>query len=244
MNARAGFGSAIGSAVSAAAPASIPRRPAFAGSPVFPILPPAPSILQPNGRSRRPRDPTSKRPARSLRATPGATARSLRARATIGRSSSPGARGRRLEGGAGPRVESDATWRDWGRESWRRCWRASPPRRRGAAVGGARRRRCGRGVTVWSRHRDRGARRPGSRAGLSDRATFGRLLSAERFEPIGDGASRDFEQAVTAAQQVRFGARPGRSLGGGMSPDGDGESAAPGRDAHLYATDAALFSHR
>jgi hypothetical protein len=29
-----------------------------------------------------------------------------------------------------------------------------------------------------------------------------------------------------------------------MSPDGDGESTAPGRDAHLYATDAALFSHR
>lgn len=64
---------------------------------------------------------------------------------------------------------------------------------------------------MWSSHRDRGARRPGSRAGLmSDRATFGRLLSAERFEPI--GLSRDFELAVTAAQRVRLGRAPaGRS---------------------------------
>jgi len=47
---------------------------------------------------------------------------------------------------------------------------------------------------------------------------------------------------LVSGTTVRFGAR--RSLGGGMSPDGDGESAAAGRDAHLYATDAALFSHR
>ena len=69
------------------------------------------------------------------------------------------ARGRCGPGDAGFVV--DATWRDWGRESWRRCWRASPPRRRGAAVDGARRRRCGRGVTVWespSRSRREAAR--------------------------------------------------------------------------------------
>lgn len=67
----------------------------------------------------------------------------------------------------------------------------------------------GNGVESPSRSR-REAARIARRSQLSDRATFGRLLSAERFEPI--GLSRDFEQAVTAARQVRLGRAPaGRS---------------------------------
>ena len=193
MNARAGFGAARpGSAVSAAAPASIPRRPAFAGSPV-PFDSPLsrafvpPRTVGPDAGATRRRSAPLGLSAPLREPQPALLARVRRSDAApVQVLVDDGSRAVRSPGDAG--FELDATWRDWGRESWRRCWRASPPRRRGAAVDGARRRRCGRGVTVWSRHRDRGARRPGSRAPVC--CPIARRLDAsyllyDRFEPIG-----------------------------------------------------------
>lgn len=100
---------------------------------------------------------------------------------------------------------------------------------------------------MWSRHRDRGARRPGRApvCPIARRLDASYLLD-DRFEQARDVKLAVYEYSCDDGHgfisQIRGAPRP--SLGGGMSPDSDGESTAPGRDAHLYATDAALFSHR